>query len=288
MSQLNLNFPMDAGIKNLRQYLATGSLPTLHQKNRTKGIVCAAAGALGVAAEVFLFIMFYKYPGMTNARFPGSQIVGTILFGLLCLYGIRNLVNPESHGDYQVHYLGLQETVTRNTGYPHKPYIPEQWEIPLTVYSQEALANILKLVGGWGEDNICFICNKESHGYHSRNISYAYIFNQCEKGIFLVPIGADNGAYKAFADLTIYLPLDNIEKIYTTKEKYPRKNSIGLSIYTKDKFWDPHVKFSRTGGFIFNIDGHIDNAPFHDENVNKIYMMYRDNLRIYLQNKYNH
>ena len=150
------------------------------------------------------------------------------------------------------------------------------------------MADILQLVGGWGQDNIFFICNRESHGYRTRHISYAYIFNLCEKSIFLIPIWADNGVYKAYADLPIFLPHDSIEKIYSTRESYPLKDCFGISIYTKDRFWDPNVKLSKTGGFVFNIDGHIDGAHFHDYNANRIYMQYRGNLRIYLKNQYNH
>ena len=284
MSQLNMNFRMNENVKRIRQILATGNLQSLQKQNRKAGLACMVAGAIGFVFEAFSLILFIKNPELNRGRFPGSQIIGAILFVLLFLYGIRNSINPQSHRNYKVHYLGLVETVSRNTGYPQRQYIPEQWEIPITVYSQEALANILNLVGGWGQDNICFICNKETHGYHSRNISEAYIFNLCEKGIFLVPIWADNEGYKAYADLTIVLPHDTIEKIYTNRESYPRKNSVGLSIYTKDRFWDPNVKLSKTGGFIFDIDGHIDGAPFHDYNVNKIYTLYRDNLKLYNQN----
>ena len=70
--------------------------------------------------------------------------------------------------------------------------------------------------------------------------------------------------------------------------RIPLKDCFGISIYTKDRFWDPNVKLSKTGGFVFNIDGHIDGAPFHDYNANRIYMQYRGNLRIYLKNQYNH
>lgn len=288
MSQLNMDFPVHANVKSLRRTLAAGDLPSLQKRNRKTGLVCTVVGAIGVVIEILRIIEYIRNPAILNGRFPGSQILGAIGFAVLFIYGIRTQVNPESHRDYNVHYLGLVEAVTRNTGYPQRTYVPEQWEIPVTQYSPEALANILRLVGGWGEDNICFICNKETHGYHSRNVSFAYIFNQCEKGIFLVPIWVDNGAYKAYADLTIAIPFDAIEKIYTTRESFPRKDSIGLSIYTKNSLWDPNVRLSRTGGYIFNIDGHIDGAPFHDDNVNRIYTLYRNNLQYYLKNQYNH
>ncbi len=286
MSQLNMNFPVDANVKLLRQRFATGNIESLHKESRTVGIACIAAGAIGVVFETISFIYLFNHPELIKGRFPGTQMVGTIAFVLLFLYGIRNVIKPTSHRNYNVHYLGLSEAVTRNTGYPQRQYVPAEWEIPLTQYSPEALANILNLVGGWGQDNIFFICNRETHGYRTTNISCAYIFNLCEKGIFLVPIWVDNGAFKAFADLTIFLPHDAIEKMYTVSESFPRKNSIGISIYTKTNFWDPNVRFSTTGGVILNADGKIDGAPFHETNVNKLHELYRNNLKIYLQNQY--
>ena len=76
-------------------------------------------------------------------------LVFIVPFVILFLYGGKSVFHPESHNNFKLHYQCLTETVSRNTGYPAKPYVPAQWEIPISYYSPEEMEKILRFAGGW-------------------------------------------------------------------------------------------------------------------------------------------
>ena len=194
-----------------------------------------------------------------------------------CADGVICLIYPKLCGNYRFHYKKLEETVRRNTGYPQRRYIPEEWEIPFTDYSPEALANILNLVGDWGQDNTFFLCNRVMRTTHRRHLESALIFNMCEKGIYLIPLSMDNGVLKAYADLAIVIPTESIDSFNGYHSEYPQSISRGFTIGIKRPMWNMFSRsFYRTDTRAFRITAriHVENAPFHDFNVNKLYQMY--------------
>ena len=133
MSQLNLNFTLDEAIKRNRRCLAEGNQDEVFRSVRKAGkwyiligIVACAVLAYGIVYSVTHYMSF-------------MNVVAAIVFGLciaafigLIIYGIKCTAHPEQNNSYQKDYLRMVDTISRNTGYPNRPYAPEQWEIPFS------------------------------------------------------------------------------------------------------------------------------------------------------------
>ena len=277
MKHINMNFTLRKTIRLSRQCLAKGNIRPLLRRNRLLGLLWMVVGGC-FAALVILFALHPKNGVESYTLFKNISVVLRLLPpSVLFVYGVICLICPKFCGNYRSHYKKLEKTVRHNTGYPQKQYIPEEWEIPFTVYSPEALANILNLVGGWGQDNAFFLCNRVLRTTHRRHLEEAFLFNMCEKGIYLIPIGMDKGVPKAYADLAIVIPTESIKEFYGYDSEYPQSSSRGFTITTKCPMWDMFSRlFYRTDVMVFRVTAriHVDNAPFHDFNVNKLYQMY--------------
>lgn len=279
MSKLKMNYTIRKTIRLSRKVLATGNSAPLLRRNRLLGLMYMAIGGGLIALEVILQIALIKRGDRELSRMAFGPFLALIPFLLVFLYGLRSLILPKTHNNYKIHHLNLTETVSRNTGYPEKQYIPEQWEIPITDYTPESLANILNLAGGWGQDNTFFICNRVSSTMRRNYLREAFLFNMSEKGICMIPISREKGIYKAYADLAVLIPPESVEKIYTYQRNTPRLNSQGITIITKTPFWDLYRKglqLCRGNGnrFTFSAQAQIDNAPFHAANVSRMIQMY--------------
>ncbi len=277
MKHINLNFTMRKSIKLSRQCLAKGNVSPFLRRNRLLGLLWIVIGGCIAALSVWLSL-HDKHNVDRNVAFGiFSDVLRTLPFAALSLYGLIVLINPKICSNYRFHYKKLEETVRRNTGYPEKPYVPEQWEIPLTDYTSEALANILNVVGGWGQDNTFFLCNHVARMTHRRILEQAFIFNMCEKGIYLLPISMDNRVPKVYADLAIVIPAESISKIYAYDSETPQRSSRGFTIFTNRPMWNmfsPTFLNPERTNFRFTARIHADGIPFHDFNVNKVYQMY--------------
>lgn len=172
----------------------------------------------------------------------------------------------------------MVETISRNTGYPNRPYAPEQWEIPFSAYSPEVLQSILNIVGGWGQDNTFFICNVKFNRSRTVHVEDAHFFNLCEKGLFLIPISLDADGCKAYVDLCTMVPTSEIARIGLYPSIYAPVNQddMELAIISNNVVWDIHNKgndmFAHST-LTYQVKRRIDGAPFHEYNVNKLFQL---------------
>lgn len=276
MSQLNLNFSLNKTTQKYRSILAEGDEGFVLRKSRRFGLLWML---LGLALSGMVVLM------MADHFRRGEKLIGvfTAVFffptGSLLIYGLRSLFLPESSDNYKNHYLGLMHTIRRNTGYPQKPYVPAQWEIPVTDYTPETLEGILKRVGGWGQDNICFICNRAILTPRNAQLMDAVIFNLNETGIYTIPIGTDNGVAIAYADLCSVIPTGDIRgiRIYPPSSGSNRQEDMELCIEYDNYVWDTYDRgtkplFDLTKAY--RVKRRIDGAPFHEGNVNKLYQLH--------------
>ena len=280
MSQLNLNFTLDEAIKRNRRCLAEGNQDEVFRSVRKAGkwyiligFVACAVLAYGIVYSVTHYMSF-------------MNVVAAIVFGLciaafigLIIYGIKCTAHPEQNNSYQKDYLRMVDTISRNTGYPNRPYAPEQWEIPFSAYSPEVLQSILNIVGGWGQDNTFFISNVKFNRSRTVHVEDAHIFNLCEKGLFLIPISLDADGCKAYVDLCTMVPTSEIARIGLYPSIYAPVNQddMELAIISNNVVWDIHNKgndmFAHST-LTYQVKRRIDGAPFHEYNVNKLFQLY--------------
>ena len=286
MSRLNLNFSINKTIQKYRSIIAEGDEGVVLRKSRRFGLLWILIG-LALSGLVVLLMM-------DDFR-RGEKLIGIFTVVLffptvsLLLYGVRSLFFPKSSANYKNNYRGLQNTIRQNTGYPQKPYVPAQWEIPMTGYTQEGLEGILRLVGGWGQDNICFICNRAILTTRSAQLIDASLFNLNENGIYIIPIGTENGATKAYADLCSVIPAKSIKGIrfYPASLNPQKQDDMELCIDYDEYTWDTYDRgtkplFDLT--MAFHVQRRIDGAPFHECNVNKLYHIHGCPSRLHKMN----
>ena len=248
MSQLNLNFPINKTTKKYRSIIAEGNEGFVLRKSRRFGLLWMLIG-LALSGLVVLMIM--------DDFSRGEKLIGIFTVVLffptvsLLLYGLRSLFFPKTSANYKSNYLGLMNTIRHNTGYPQKLYVPEQWEIPMKDYTQETLEGILRLVGGWGQDNICFICNRAILTSRNAQLIDASLFNLNENGITIIS---------------------------------PQKQDVMELCIDYDEYtWDTYDRgtkplFDLT--MAYHVQCRIDGAPFHECNVNQLYQLHGSPSRL--------
>ncbi len=269
LEQLNLNYDVlfhaRKRFDQFREYIRTGDAASLLQYCRKGGVIFAVTGFL--CALPFLLLL----PIGVYIRHYGGCFTCVLFFAAMMgmgIYGIHGSRHPESFFLYKHHYLNTVQTVSRNTGYPQRPYVPEEWEIPLTEYSEAAMAQLLSAVNAWGENNIYFICNQEVKMRHSRYTRGAVVMNYCEKGLFIIPIYTqEDNIPKAYLDTTIAVPPEQIKSIrmWVLSERHIRMN-----IRFKPGVWDMGWVAKRSL-MMFIINQHIEGADFHRANVARLY-----------------
>lgn len=282
MSQLNLNFPINKTTKKYRSIIAEGNEGFVLRKSRRFGLLWMLIG-LALSGLVVLMIM--------DDFSRGEKLIGIFTVVLffptvsLLLYGLRSLFFPKISANYKSNYLGLMNTIRHNTGYPQKLYVPEQWEIPMKDYTQETLEGILRLVGGWGQDNICFICNRAILTSRNAQLIDASLFNLNENGITIIPIGTENGTTKAYADLCSIIPTKSIKGIhfYPASLSPQKQDVMELCIDYDEYTWDTYDRgtkplFDLT--MAYHVQRRIDGAPFHECNVNQLYQLHGSPSRL--------
>lgn len=267
MSQLNLQYKNKAIRENILR-IASGDTSDLQQRIRKVGWIWGIMGGIfalpfGLLAVILLL-----------AGEIGSALCCLVPFGLmlwLCIYGFKSVKDPTFHTFYKHDFGYLRDDVSRNTGYPQHQYIPEQWEIPFPAYTEEALANLLRTVNAWGQNNCCFVCNELVITRYSTTVKNAFVFNWCEKGLFVIPIYCDDsGTPRVFLDLTTALPPSAVKYIKVTPF---RKDSQQIYVKLNVPLWNHNQRW-KCNYLHFQVANVIDGAPFHENNVTQLYLSY--------------
>ena len=269
MSQLNLQYKNQSIQENIRR-VASGDTRDLQQRTRKVGWIWGILG--GVSALPLGLITV----AMLLAGQFGPALFGLVIFGLmlwLCIYGFKSVKNPKFHTFYKHDFGYLCDDISRNTGYPQHPYIPEQWEIPFPAYEEAALANLLRTVNGWGQNNYCFVCNELVITRYTTTLQNAVLFNWCEKGLFVIPIYCDDsGTPRIFLDLTTALPPSAVKYIRVSPF---REDSHQIYVKLNFRLWNRNQRWKR-GYLHFHVYNTIDGVAFHENHVTQLYVSCND------------
>ncbi len=284
MSKLIVSHTLNDTIKANRLRVANGDTESLLKEIRQFGLKLTLIGL--AFAALLTVLVFVTKPSKWN-EYSMFILYGAVTAYVLCI-GITALINPKRNKRYRGYYLNTIKFISRNTGFPQKPYVPEEWVVPLTSYDPDSMANILRMANAWGENNTFFICNNMSGApyrkYRStkKRIRNAFLFNLCEKGLFLVPISNDNGVVNAYPDLCCVLPLDKLNKLYIIPlVSFSVHDKYFFSIWSDPKDWRLNAvgdSYKATLPYEFCVSKSIDGAPFHEFNVTKLYNTYHESL----------
>ena len=264
MSQLDLQYTVKETTQSYREHVSSGNVSDLLQHNRQVGVIWAVLGGIcGLLMGMMGLVAL-------SERGYGQAFFCLIMFGLmlwLFIYGLRSAKRPESHVTFKRDFLQTQQTICQNTGCPQRPYVSQQWEIPFTEYSEEALFGILRYVNGWGTDNTCLVCNEYVRTRRTTAIHNAFIFNLCERGLYLIPLFSDkNGAPKAYVDLAQFIPSEDIKRVRVNPVN---GNACRLSVQFTRPLWNQN-QYRMFDIWSFLVSDSIDGADFHRVNVAKL------------------
>lgn len=244
--------------------IRNNNIDDLVKKYKRIGLVCTFSGAFFLTLFLILLAASIAIKEYTGACLCGFSIAG---FGFLTLYGINRRLHPEKSRLISQYYPDIAEILSRNTGYPYKPYSEKEWEIPIKEYSQNVLQSLLEKGNGWGTNNVCFLALQIYYEEPRRREIYAgqFIINLCDEGIILMPIEYQTeDTPLALTGLTTVIPQAEIDSIRMKKET----DSYRITIRMKKSKW-LYAAGYYSSILELSVMEEVPEAPFHKYAVAK-------------------